>query len=149
MVGNLAPDTSALRWKAAGRAVNLLLWAVVLVLCLVPFALVLVISFGHKVEGAGWEWAFTTDNYLRFFVGARWPTETTFLYVTQLYWSMRYAVVASILAVVTALPFTYLMTRQSRRAQAAWLVLMLTTARGQGLTDMVLGTVAINRPSAY
>jgi len=28
-------------------------------------------------------------------------------------------------------------------------VLMLTTARGQGLTDMVLGTVAINRPSAY
>lgn len=127
MAGDLAPDVTALRWKAAGRAVNLLLWAVVLVLCLVPFVLVLVISFGHKVEGAGWEWAFTTENYLRFFVGASWPTETTFLYVTQLYWSMRYAVVASILAVVTALPFTYLMTRQSRRAQAAWLVLMLTT----------------------
>jgi putative spermidine/putrescine transport system permease protein len=33
----------------------------------------------------------------------------------------------ALLAVVTALPFTYLMTRQSRRAQAAWLVLMLTT----------------------
>ncbi len=112
------------RW---GTVASLLLWAIVLVLCLVPFVLVLVISFGHKVEGAGWEWAFTTENYLRFFVGASWPTETTFLYVTQLYWSMRYAVVASILAVVTALPFTYLMTRQSRRAQAMWLVLMLTT----------------------
>jgi hypothetical protein len=24
---------------------------------------------------------------------------------------------------------------------------MLTTARGQGLTDMVLGTVAINKPA--
>lgn len=112
------------RW---GTVVSLLLWAIVVVLCLVPFVLVLVISFGHKVEGAGWEWAFTTENYLRFFVGASWPTETTFLYVTQLYWSMRYAVVASILAVMTALPFTYLMTRQSRRAQAMWLVLMLTT----------------------
>ncbi|MFN5996405.1 MAG: ABC transporter permease [Paracoccaceae bacterium] len=127
-IGPLAETPPTLRpvfrW---GTVVNLLLWAIVLVLCLVPFVLVLVISFGHKVEGAGWEWAFTTENYLRFFVGASWPTETTFLYVTQLYWSMRYAVLASILAVVTALPFTYLMTRQSRRAQAMWLVLMLTT----------------------
>lgn len=111
-----------LRW---GVLVNLLLWAIVLLLCLLPFGLVLVISFGHKVEGAGWEWAFTFENYLRFFVGANWPAETTSLYLGQLYWSLRYAVVASVLAVVTALPFTYLMTRQSRRAQARWLVFLL------------------------
>jgi putative spermidine/putrescine transport system permease protein len=123
----VTPDTTALRWHRAGLTVNLLLWIVVLVLSLVPLALVLVISFGHKIEGAGWEWAFTAENYIRFFVGASWPAETTFLYLTQLYWSMRYAVVASVLAVVTALPFTYLMTRQSRRAQAMWLVFLLAT----------------------
>lgn len=113
--------------RIIGRALNLLIWALVLVLCLVPLVLVVVISFGHKVEGAGWDWAFTPENYQRFFVGAGWPTETTYLYLMQLYWSMRYAVVASVLAVVTALPFTYLMTRQSRRAQAAWLVFLLAT----------------------
>jgi putative spermidine/putrescine transport system permease protein len=88
---------------------------------------VLVISFGHKIEGAGWEWALTLENYQRFFVGANWPAESTSLYLGQLYWSMRYAVVASLLAVVTALPFTYLMTRQSRRSQAVWLVFLLAT----------------------
>ncbi len=123
-IGPMAEVPPALRW---GAVVNLLLWAIALLLCLVPFGLVLLISFGHKVEGAGWDWAFSSENYLRFFVGANWPAETTSLYLGQLYWSMRYAVVAAVLAVVTALPFTYLMTRQSRRAQARWLVFLLAT----------------------
>lgn len=134
--GAKAPATAGNKPRAGGlipaalrleTVVNLLIWGIVLVLCLVPLALVVVISFGHKVEGAGWEWGFSLDNYRRFFVGANWPAETTFLYLTQLYWSMRYAVVASVLAVLTALPFTYLMTRLSRRAQARWLVFLLAT----------------------
>ncbi len=108
-------------------AVHVVLWAAVLAFCLVPLLLVLIISFGHKVEGAGWEWALTLENYKRFFVGANWPAESTSLYLGQLYWSMRYAVSAALLAIVTALPFTYLMTRQSRRAQAVWLVFLLAT----------------------
>ena len=123
----LAEPSPALAARQWDGAVNALLWAIVLVLCLVPLVLVVVISFGQKVEGAGWEWAFTFENYLRFFVGANWPAESTSLYLGQLYWSMRYAVVASVLAVVTALPFTYLMTRQSRRAQARWLVFLLAS----------------------
>jgi putative spermidine/putrescine transport system permease protein len=127
-IGPVAKTAPSLRPPIrVGLVVTLLLWAIVLALCLVPFVLVLAISFGQKVEGAGWDWAFTTQNYIRFFVGANWPSETTFLYVMQLYWSMRYALVAALLAVVTALPFTYLMTRQSRRAQAGWLILLLTT----------------------
>ncbi|MAY44513.1 MAG: hypothetical protein CML65_04555 [Rhodobacteraceae bacterium] len=105
-------------------------WALtglILFLCVVPFFLVLAISFGHKIEGAGWEWSFTLANYKRFFVGAMWPEDVTFLYLQQLYWSLRYAIVASILAVVTALPFTYLMTRLPRRAQARWLVFLLAS----------------------
>jgi putative spermidine/putrescine transport system permease protein len=108
-------------------AVPGLLWTVVLVICVVPLVLVLAISFGQKIEGAGWEWSFTFANYQRFFVGASWPEETTFLYLTQLYWSLRYAVIASLLAVITALPFTYLLTRLSRRAQARWLVFLLAS----------------------
>lgn len=124
----VAPEMEAARLRISyGSVVTLLLWAVVTVLCLVPLGLVVVISFGHKVEGAGWEWAFSLDNYRRFFVGANWPAETTYLYLTQLYWSMRYAIIASVLAVVTALPFTYLMTRLSRRAQARWLVFLLAS----------------------
>ena len=122
-----APETKGRRAGRSALAVQAVLWATVLVFCLVPLFLVLVISFGHKIEGAGWEWALTLENYQRFFVGANWPAESTSLYLGQLYWSMRYAVVAALLAVVTALPFTYLMTRQSRRAQAVWLVFLLAT----------------------
>ena len=127
---NAAVPSAAPKAVGAGRVgllVQGVLWAAVLAFCLVPLFLVLILSFGHKVEGAGWEWALTLENYQRFFVGANWPAESTSLYLGQLYWSMRYAVVASLLAVVTALPFTYLMTRQSRRAQAVWLVFLLAT----------------------
>lgn len=104
-----------------------LLTALIAFLCVVPFLLVLAISFGHKIEGAGWVWAFTFENYQRFFVGALWPEETTFLYLQQLYWSLRYAIIASVIAVLFALPFTYLMTRLSRAAQARWLVFLLAS----------------------
>jgi len=117
----------ALPRPTRGLALTLALWAIILFLGLVPLLLVLVISFGQKIEGASWEWAFTFENYRRFFVGANWPEETTRLYLIQLYWSMRYAVIAALLAVLTALPFTYLLTRLSRRAQAVWLVFLLAS----------------------
>ncbi|MBB93188.1 MAG: hypothetical protein CML68_01080 [Rhodobacteraceae bacterium] len=104
-----------------------LLTGVIVFLCVVPFILVLAISFGHKIQGAGWEWAFTLENYKRFFVGALYPEEITYLYLQQLYWSLRYAIIASVLAVISALPFTYLMTRLSRAAQARWLVFLLAS----------------------
>lgn len=106
---------------------NAALTAVVVVLCLTPFLLVLAISLGRKVEGAAWVWDLTLENYRRFFVGALWPEEVTFLYLQQLGFSFWYAVVASVLAVATALPFTLILTRLSRRAQGAWLVFILAS----------------------
>lgn len=126
-LADMGAPAPALSRPDRGTALTALLWALVLVLGLVPLLLVLVISFGQKIEGASWEWAFTFENYRRFFVGANWPEETTRLYLIQLYWSMRYAVIAALLAVLTALPFTYLLTRLSRRAQAAWLVFLLAS----------------------
>ncbi|WP_305970835.1 MULTISPECIES: ABC transporter permease [unclassified Mameliella] len=109
------------------RILPWLLSAVIGVLCVVPFLLVIAISFGRKIEGAAWVWDFTLENYERFFVGALWPDEVTFLYLQQLGFSFWYAVVASLLAVMTALPFTLLLTGLSRRAQAAWLAFILSS----------------------
>ncbi|MEO1491664.1 MAG: ABC transporter permease subunit [Pseudomonadota bacterium] len=100
--------------------------ALIVALCVVPFALVLVISMGEKIEGAGWQWALTLENYQRFFVGAE-PEAPTYLYLQRLWYSFYYAIIAAILAVATAFPFTYLMTRQSRRIQTVWLVFLLSS----------------------
>ncbi|MBO6773904.1 MAG: ABC transporter permease subunit [Marinibacterium sp.] len=103
------------------------LTSAIVVFCVFPFLLVLAISFGRKVDGAAWVWDFTLENYQRFFVGVLWPQEVTFLYLQQLYYSFYFAVIASLLAVVTALPFTLALTRLSRRAQAIWLVFILSS----------------------
>lgn len=101
--------------------------ALMVVFCVVPFVLVIVISFGRKVEGAAWVWDFTFANYQRFFVGLLWPDEVTFLYLQQLGYSFYFAVIASVLAVLTALPFTLLLTRLKRSTQAIWLVFILSS----------------------
>lgn len=99
----------------------------ILFLCLAPFLFVIIISFGEKVEGAAWRWAFDPTNYRRFFVGADWPATTTTLYLQRLGYSLYYAVIAAGLAVMTAFPFTWLVTRQSRRAQTLWLIFLLAS----------------------
>lgn len=101
--------------------------AVVFALCVAPFLLVLAISFGRKIDGAGWVWDFTLENYQRFFVGIGWPDEFTVLYLQQLGFSFWYAVIASVLAILTAFPFTLALSRLSRRAQAMWLVFLLSS----------------------
>ncbi|WP_323770188.1 ABC transporter permease [Antarctobacter sp.] len=127
---HIQTEPAAARAPTRLSGVRLLSWAltaVIVTLCVVPFLLVIAISFGRKIEGAAWVWDFTLANYQRFFVGALWPDEVTFLYLQQLGFSFWYAVIASLLAVLTALPFTLLLTRQSRGAQAAWLVFILSS----------------------
>ena len=104
-----------------------LLITVIVILCIAPFILVLAISFGRKVEGAAWVWDFTLANYQRFFVGTLWPDEVTFLYLQQLSFSFYFAVIASVLAVLTALPFTLNLTKLPRGKQAIWLVFIMSS----------------------
>lgn len=111
-------SSSSVRW---------LLTLTLTLLCLVPFFLVLTISFGEKIEGAGWQWAFDLGNYQRFFVGIGWPESVSFLYSQKLFYSFFYALLAALLAMLFAFPFAYLMTRQSRRTQTFWLVFLLST----------------------
>lgn len=107
------------------RGLSKLHVAVVLFLAVVPFLLVFAISFGHKVEGAAWVWSFELANYQRFFVGTDFPNDVSLLYVKYLWYSVWYALLAASLAVATAFPFVWLMTRASRRAQTVWLVFFL------------------------
>ncbi len=109
------------------RALLGILVAVIVTFCAVPFLLVFAISFGRKIDGAAWVWDFTLENYQRFFVGVLWPEEVTLLYLQQLGFSFYFAVIASLLAVLTALPFTLLLTRLKRSLQAVWLVFILSS----------------------
>lgn len=124
----VAPESAARRMQIGTK--TLWSWALFIVvgfLILAPFALVIAISFGRKIDGAAWVWDFTFANYQRFFVGVTWPDEVTLLYLQQLGYSFWFAVIASLLAIVTALPFTLLLTRLSRAAQARWLVFILAS----------------------
>lgn len=120
-------DDAAPAGVAARRVMPWVLAAVIASLSVVPFLLVFVISFGRKVDGAAWVWDVSFENYQRFFVGAQWPDEVTLLYLQQLGYSFWFAVLASLLAVLTAAPFTLALTRLSRRAQACWLVAVLSS----------------------
>lgn len=124
------PEKSSVRGAVRPRLRSLGLGAlcgIIGVFCILPFLLVIAISFGRKVEGAAWVWDFTFENYERFFVGVLWPDEVTFLYLQQLGYSFYFAVIAAVLAVLTALPFTLLLTRLKPRAQAIWLVFLLSS----------------------
>lgn len=116
---------STLQHHPVVRGLGALHVAAVLILAVVPFLLVFAISFGHKVEGAAWVWGFELTNYRRFFVGSDYPDSVSLLYLKYLWYSVWYALVAAILAVATAFPFVWLMTRASLRAQTVWLVFFL------------------------
>ncbi len=120
-------NTGKLSAIPAGRLLVWGLGAVVTIFCVLPFLLVFAISFGRKIDGAAWVWDFTLENYQRFFVGVLWPDEVTFLYLQQLYYSFHFAVIASLIAVLTALPFTLLLARLKRSTQAIWLVFILSS----------------------
>ncbi len=126
-----APAAEPVARQAAGmplkRILLGLLTSVIVIFCVFPFLLVFAISFGRKIDGAAWVWDFTFENYQRFFVGVLWPDEVTFLYLQQLGYSFYFAVIASVLAVLTALPFTLFLTRLKRSAQSIWLVFIMSS----------------------
>jgi putative spermidine/putrescine transport system permease protein len=122
-----AATRAPLRRPGKGQVLAWGLAGLFAVFCVVPFVLVLAISLGRKIDGAAWVWGFTFENYQRFFVGAFWPDEVTHLYLQQLGHSFLYAATASVIAVLLALPFTLALTRLGRGAQAAWLVVILSS----------------------
>ncbi|MCY4609209.1 MAG: ABC transporter permease [bacterium] len=82
---------------------------------LIPFIIMLVVSFATRTEST-YEPGFEFTHYARFFS----PLFTTHLLV-----SVQFSVLASILSVMAAVPFTYFISRFRRRPQVIALVFLL------------------------
>jgi putative spermidine/putrescine transport system permease protein len=93
----------------------------------VPFGIMLAVSFFHRVEGAFYEPAFELANYARF---------VTAFFGKALAFSVWISALAAAIVVGVAFPFTYLLTRTSRRAQVRFLVFILAVL---SLSEVIIG----------
>ena len=86
---------------------------------LVPFAIMIVVSFYHRLEGAqsGYEPGFELTHYARFFSP---------LFIQRILVSIEFASIAALLSVIIAFPFTYFLSRFNRRMQVITLVFILS-----------------------
>lgn len=81
----------------------------------IPFAIMIVISFAHRTTST-YEAGFEFTHYARFFS----PLFTTHVWV-----SVQFAALASLLALVVAVPFTFFISRFRRKPQVVSLVFVL------------------------
>jgi putative spermidine/putrescine transport system permease protein len=106
-----------------------MLWptAMLVVFFVIPFCIMLAVSFFHRVEGAFYEPAFELTNYGRFF---------TAFFGQALAFSLWVAALAAVLTVAIAFPFTYFLTGLGRRAQIPFLVFILAVL---SLSEVIIG----------
>ena len=123
---------------------------------LIPFGIMLAVSFFHRVEGAFFEPAFELANYARFFNP---------FFIRILGFSVGLSAAAALIAVMIAFPFTYLLTRMDRRVQIAALVFLLAVlslseviigfswstllSRTAGVSNLLAGIGLLDRSAAY
>ncbi len=93
----------------------------------VPFAIMLAVSFYHRVEGGFYEPAFELANYRRFLSA---------FFLNSLGFSLYVAALTAAICVAVGFPFTYLLTRLPRRRQVPWLVLLLSVL---SLSEVIIG----------
>ncbi|HEX9906498.1 MAG TPA: ABC transporter permease [Propylenella sp.] len=93
----------------------------------VPFGIMLAVSFFRRVQGAFYEPAFVLDNYARFL---------TPFFAERLGFSLFLAALVAAICVALGLPFTYRLTRLPRRRQVAWLVALLAVL---SLSEVIIG----------
>ncbi len=93
----------------------------------VPFAIMLAVSFFHRVEGGFYEPGFELANYARFFSA---------FFAKALIFSVFVAGVAAVVSVIVCFPFTYFMTRLSRSWQVVLLVYVMAVL---SLSEVIIG----------
>lgn len=112
-----AARESVVSSAAAQSMASLAPSAIILVLlAATPILLIFYASFGTNVPAGGWEAVFTTENYERFL-------QPRFLGI--LTFSLGVSALVAVLAVAIGFPFSWFITRLSRRGQIAWLVFVL------------------------
>lgn len=93
----------------------------------VPFGTMIAVSFFRRQQGGFYTPDFVLANYQRFLSA---------FFGNVLGFSLLLAVAVAVCAVALALPFTYLVTRQSRRAQTGWLIALLSVL---SLSEVIIG----------
>ena len=93
----------------------------------VPFGLMVAMSFFRRIEGGFHEPAFVLDNYARFL---------TPFFGGVLGFSLLLAALVAAVSVLLAFPFTFLLARSGRRVQVPWLVFLLSVL---SLSEVIVG----------
>jgi putative spermidine/putrescine transport system permease protein len=92
-----------------------------------PFGLMLAVSFFRRVPGGFYQPDFVLANYARFL---------TAFFGNVLGFSLGLALLVAVIAVALAFPFTYLLSRMRRRRQVPWLVFLLAVL---SLSEVIIG----------
>ncbi|HWT32035.1 MAG TPA: ABC transporter permease, partial [Propylenella sp.] len=93
----------------------------------VPFAIMIAVSFFQRVQGAFYTPGFVFENYARFL---------TVFFGGVLGFSLFLAGLVAAICVALGLPFTYQLARLNRRRQVAWLVGLLAIL---SLSEVIIG----------
>lgn len=93
----------------------------------VPFGIMLAVSFFERIQGGFFEPGFEATHYLRFLDS---------FFLEALAFSLGISGLAAAVCIAVAFPFTYLLSLMGRRAQVAWLVLLLSIL---SLSEVIIG----------
>ena len=93
----------------------------------VPFGIMLAVSFFHRVEGAFFEPAFELANYARFLSA---------FFGKALVFSLWISGLSAVAVICVAFPFTYFLTRMRRGSQVRYLVFILAVL---SLSEVIIG----------
>jgi putative spermidine/putrescine transport system permease protein len=94
---------------------------------IVPFGIMVSVSFFRRVQGAFYEPAFVFDNYARFL---------TAFFGGVLGFSLALAALVAAVCLAVGLPFAYRLARLPRRRQVVWLVALLAIL---SLSEVIIG----------
>jgi putative spermidine/putrescine transport system permease protein len=98
-----------------------------IVFFVIPFSTMIAVSFFQRDPAGFYKPDFVLDNYARFL---------SLFFANILGFSLMLAVMVAIVCVAIAFPFTYLLTRQSRKVQTIWLVCLLSVL---SLSEVIIG----------
>lgn len=118
---SLKAERAGGRWLAAYPALMLTVFFVG------PFAIMLAVSFFHRVEGGFFEPAFEWSNYARLLSP---------FFAKIMATSVGLSAAAAVIAVVVAFPFTVLLNRMTRQTQTLVLVFLLSVL---SLSEVIIG----------
>ncbi|GLS30024.1 putative spermidine/putrescine transport system permease protein [Mesorhizobium albiziae] len=98
-----------------------------IVFFVIPFSTMIAVSFFQRNPAGFYTPDFVFDNYARFL---------SLFFAKVLGFSLMLAVLVAVCCIAIAFPFTYLLTRQSRKMQTVWLVCLLSVL---SLSEVIIG----------